>query len=263
MTIVLSKHVVMFLNAFPPNIGMSNTYIPRTIMTFKTLDWKKSCKLHFGAYVQVHRDINMTNTLEERTHGAVFLVPTGNLQGTYHLFLLRSGKKIARRKFTEVPTPTIVMKQVTAMALAGKHNKGMIFDNYTGATVNNTLTDDKANKAFKTIDRNIAGVDWEAETQKPAAHMPQLNNNQYAALAGDKYDEENNTKSTVVENDIKIRGVRHDDEITGLDSDNKSLGVKSELGSTGATDKADEMAISEETIAEAERDIEEGTDILA
>ena len=66
-----------------------------------------------------------------------------------------------------------------------------------------------------------------------------------------------------MENDIKIRGVRHDDKITVLDSDNKSLGVKSELGSTGATDKADEMAISEETIAEAERDIEEGTDILA
>ena len=52
--------------------------------------------------------------------------------------------------------------------------------------------------------------------------MPQLNNNQYAALAGDKYDEENNTKSELVENDIKIRGVRHDDEITGLNSDNGS-----------------------------------------
>ena len=79
----------------------------------------------------------------------------------------------------------IVMKRVAEIALAEKQNKGLIFENCTGATVNDILPDDKANEAFDKIDENITGVDWEAETetQEPAAHMLQLNNNQYAALA--------------------------------------------------------------------------------
>ena len=71
MNIDLAKHVVLFLNAFPPKSGLSKIYSPHTIMTDKTLDWKKSCKLHFGAYTQVHEDRNVTNKLEERTQGAI------------------------------------------------------------------------------------------------------------------------------------------------------------------------------------------------
>ena len=44
-----------------------------------------------------------------------------------------------------------------------------------------------------------------------------------------------------------------------MDIDNKSA----ESGSTGATDKAEKMALIEEAIAESERDIAEGTDLLS
>ena len=110
----------MFLNAFPPNSGMSKTHIPLTIITVKALDWKRICKLNFRAYANVHKCRNVTNTLEERTQVEIFLGPTGNLQRTYNLFSLRSGKKTTCRKFTEVPTPTIDMKRVTAMDLDAK-----------------------------------------------------------------------------------------------------------------------------------------------
>ena len=50
--------------------------------------------------------------------------------------------------------------------------------------------------------------------------MPQLNNNQYAALAGEEENEENDTKSTGVENNGKITGVRHDNKTSGVDNDN-------------------------------------------
>ena len=43
--------------------------------------------------------------------------------------------------------------------------------------------------------------------------MPQLNNNQYAALAGEEYYEGNDTESTVVDNDGEITGVWHDDKL--------------------------------------------------
>ena len=38
MTLELAKHVVMFLNDFPPKSGLLTTYIPRTIVTGKSLD---------------------------------------------------------------------------------------------------------------------------------------------------------------------------------------------------------------------------------
>ena len=87
------------------------------------------------------------------------LGPTNNLQGAYNLFLLRSGKKITHGKFTKVPIPTIVMKRVAALNLAEKQNKGLIFENCTGTTVNNILLDEEANEAFNEIDGNISGVD--------------------------------------------------------------------------------------------------------
>ena len=77
--------------------------------------------------------------------------------------------------------------------------------------------------------------------------MPQLNNNQYAALVGEEDNENNDTESIGVDNDGKITGVRHDDKTTGVNSDNESM----ESGITGATENADKMALIEESIAEA------------
>ena len=95
------------------------------------------------------------------------------------------------------------MKRVAEIALAKKQNKGLIFENRTGATVNDLLPDDEANKAFDEIDGNITGVEWEAETeiQEPATHILHTNNNQYAALAGQEDNEDNDNESTGVDND--------------------------------------------------------------
>ena len=105
------------------------------------------------------------------------------------------------------------------MALAKKQNKGLIFENRTGAIVNNILPDDETNEASNKIDGDISGVDWEAEKQEPVVHMSHLKNNHYAALAGSEDDEENgddqenDTKSIGAENDGKNTGVRHDNKI--------------------------------------------------
>ena len=63
-------------------------------------------------------------------------------------------------------------------------------------------------------------MDWEAEIQDLAAYMPQLNNSQYAALASEEDDEDNDTKITGVEKNSEITGVRHGDKIIGVDRDN-------------------------------------------
>ena len=67
-------------------------------------------------------------------------------------------------------------------------------------------------------------------------------------------DDEDNDKRTVGE-----------DKITGVYSDNnKGTGVKSESTVVaGENDESDDMALIEETIAEAEREIAEGTELFA
>ena len=74
-------------------------------MTGKALDWKKMCKLHFGAYAKVHDYRNVTNTLEERTQGAICLGPTGNLQGTYNFFCYALEKKSPAYNSQRYPHP--------------------------------------------------------------------------------------------------------------------------------------------------------------
>ena len=127
------------------------------------------------------------------------------------------------------------MKRVAAMSLAEKQNEGLIFENRTGAMVNDILPDDEANEEFKKIDRNITGVEWEteAETQEPATYAPQTSNNQYAALADEEENEDNNNESTGMDNDGEITGVRHDNKTIEKDSDNEST----ESGSTGKKTK--------------------------
>ena len=119
----------------------------------------------------------------------------------------------------------------------------------------------KRTKHSTKIEGNITGVEWEAEaeTREPATHTTQTFNNQYGALVDEEENEDNDNKSTGVDNDGEIKGVRHHNEIVGVDSNNEST----KSGITGKNDKADELALIEEAIAEAERDIAEATDILA
>ena len=49
MIIELGKYVIIMINAFPPKSGLSRTYILRTIMAGKQLDFKKQCRCPFGA----------------------------------------------------------------------------------------------------------------------------------------------------------------------------------------------------------------------
>ena len=101
------------------------------------------------------------------------------------------------------------MKHVAEMNLAKKQNKGLIFENRTGATVNDILPDDETNEAFDKIDGNITGVEcWaKAEIQDPATHTPQKNNNKYAALADKEENEDNGNESIGVDNDGEITRV--------------------------------------------------------
>ena len=112
MQIELVYHVVLWLNAFPANSGVSETLSPREIVYRHKLDFAKHCKSPFGTYCEVHDEPAPTNTMVTSSTPAIVLGPTGNLQGTYKFLSLVTGKKVKRRAFTPYPMPDSVIRKV-------------------------------------------------------------------------------------------------------------------------------------------------------
>jgi hypothetical protein len=101
---------IFWLNSFPPEGGISTTMSPRTIMTGKTIDYSKHCRIMFRAYAQVHEEHD--NSMQARTVGAIALRPTGNEQGCVYFMSLATGHQLNRNHWTELPMPQDVINRV-------------------------------------------------------------------------------------------------------------------------------------------------------
>ncbi len=112
--IELIYHVVLWLNAFLANSGVSETLSPRKIVYRHILNFAKHCKSPSFVYCEVHDDPAPTNTMVTRSTPAIVCGPTGNLQGTYKFLSLATGKKVKRCAFTPYPVPDLVIKKVEA-----------------------------------------------------------------------------------------------------------------------------------------------------
>jgi hypothetical protein len=156
MIIELITFVTLWLNAFPPSSGISDTFSPRTIMTGTTLDYENHCKLPFGAYVETHEERSRTNTLYELTQGAICLGPISNFQGSYKFLCLNTGRKITRKQFREGPMPEHVIKRVEAIAERDKQLGNMVFTDRYGNPIGNY---DDDNSVDDNKDTDITGVD--------------------------------------------------------------------------------------------------------
>ena len=115
MLIDLVYSTTIWLNAFPPKGGVSSNLSPRSIITGITFDYNKHCRASFGSYVQTHEEPATTSTMQARTLGAICLGPTGNSQGSYKFMNLRTGRRITRRKWTNLPMPQEVIDRVNEL----------------------------------------------------------------------------------------------------------------------------------------------------
>ena len=132
MIIKLMHFCVMWMNSFPVKLVISEKWSPREIVSRHKLDAKIHCKLPFGAYCEVHVDPDITNTMEPRTKWGICLGPTGNMQGSYKFLSLSTGKKVTRRKFTEMPMTDNVIKMVDSLGKKERCKKGLSFKNRKG-----------------------------------------------------------------------------------------------------------------------------------
>jgi hypothetical protein len=137
MIVELINFVVLWLNDFSPSSGIYKTYIPRTIMTGTTLDCNKHCKLPFGAYVETHGMNAPTNTMKERRRAAIWLGPTAIFQGSYKFLCLKTGRRITRKQFRELPMPKSVIEAVEALAERDKQDGNLEFNDRDGSPYTN------------------------------------------------------------------------------------------------------------------------------
>ena len=111
VTIGLTYFVTFWINAFVDTQGISKIFSPREIITRRGLDWNKHARAVFGQYIQAHEDCDLINTMAPRTFPALYLGPTGNIQGTVKAFDLDTGQIHKVREFTRLPMPESVIRK--------------------------------------------------------------------------------------------------------------------------------------------------------
>ena len=77
----LIKFVVMWINVLPHKNGVSSTLSPREIVLNLKMDFKKHCRVKFGAYVEASADEIIRNTLRDRTKSVSPFAQQGTCKG--------------------------------------------------------------------------------------------------------------------------------------------------------------------------------------
>jgi hypothetical protein len=163
--------------------GISDTLIPKTIMSGETLDYKKHLSLHLGQYYQVHKEDNPPNSQIARTKGSISLGPSGNLQGGFKFMYLNSGKKMVCRSWDVIPMPDLVIGRVNAlcrdhpqhMTLTDRHGR-LIGDVEIPGLEDQEEDNDHLPGVVPVIadDIEITGVDVEGTETQDAVPPPQV-----------------------------------------------------------------------------------------
>jgi hypothetical protein len=109
------SNVIKLLIFSLTNGGVSKNLSPKTIMSGKTLDYKKNMSLKIGQYCQEHEEDNPRNSQIAWTKGTISLGPSGNLQGGFKFIALNTGKKIVRCSWDVIPMPDLVIARVNAL----------------------------------------------------------------------------------------------------------------------------------------------------
>ena len=265
--------VVMMINAVPANLGISENFSPREIVTGRKIDMKKDCRALFGAYVEASRDADVTNTMAERTHSCISLGPSGNLQGSLKCFDLITGKVIVRRTFRTIPIPDRILKLVNRwgktsrseqygnkLEFLNRHRAKYDWDNEDIAEIEGIIEPQPSSTAHPGILAEIPGVELEADdedlntttTQLDVAPKPDLATRAAAARANANLAQNpgvDRSKITGVEKKKKKTEVividdDSSDEEDGYDTDDTEAGMpklfKREYDSDSSDDEDDE-----------------------
>ena len=96
---------------------------PKEMFTGIKFNYKRDCRIGFCEYVQAFKPQQITNTMHERTEGAISLVPTGSIAGSVRFMCLRTLKPIVRTQWTVLPIPQVLVSFINKLCEADEKDK--------------------------------------------------------------------------------------------------------------------------------------------
>jgi hypothetical protein len=117
----LVKNVVYYLNWTPTSNSVDGRS-PLEKLTARNIDAKTDLRHGFGDYVQIG-DGETDNTMEERTRGAIALMPAANRDGSWYYLVLKSWRTVKRNKATALPMPDEVIDYIEGKARVSRQKR--------------------------------------------------------------------------------------------------------------------------------------------
>ena len=166
MTIELVNAANFWLNCWCSKSGVSTTLSPRELMTGTRMDYNKHARFQFGEYVLAHNE-DGDNTMTPRAIDAIYLRPTGNLNGGHFVFNLKTARRVHRKRLTAVNMTDSIINKVEAIARAQNGARGIMFGDREGLTTIHDLhpTDTDSDEDYTpddaSVDSHLTGVTTE------------------------------------------------------------------------------------------------------
>jgi len=110
----LVRTAIFWLNAVPPNHGVSKELTPHELLSGHRLDIRQDSCLKFDDFIHVHNGSD--NTMGSRTGSALALRPRGTSRGTWLCYSRVTGKVIVRHAWNKLPFDQLVVHRVHALA---------------------------------------------------------------------------------------------------------------------------------------------------
>ena len=193
---------------------------PREKVYGRRINVKKDCKHGFGDYVQVIEN-TINNSMIERSRGAIALMPTGSLDGSWWYYCLDTAKAVRRRRARALPMPQEVIDRLNELAKGRKYTTKLpkFRSNW------NWGADDEYD------DDSIDSEDNSSDIDRPTGEIriqPDFSNSIYSGIGDIQDDIESEPEEITIENendaDSEISGENEDDSI-----DSNILEIESEI----------------------------------
>jgi hypothetical protein len=210
----LLKTVVFYINAFVWRSGVSQFLSPATIVEGVMLDFNKHFHLIFGEYVHTYE--GTTNSMKDRTVGAIALGPSGNIQGGVRCYSLLTGKVLHRlmADITVMKMPQEAIRRLTYRARKQKARDGLEFADRHGDV-------DRDHSMIEQLEQPV-DVNAEDQMHDIAVHMEHAEDD-VVEHGNDVIDTENEANSEEDNEVEEVTGVAPEDRNDEVDAPDEDL----------------------------------------
>ena len=263
MVMELPIAVDFFLNYWCSSGGVSATIPPRQILYGTRLNNRVHCRFQFGEYVLAHDSSD--NTMKPRASDAIFLQTTGNPDGGFYVFDLKTARRVHRRTATRAHVTDTVINRVHEIARKQQAPEGINFGGFDEDTTIHDFDDqdvgseddddDASDESYygeaednDTVDTELTGVTSGSDSDAIEYHENQ----------NDAINDEEDNQATINEDadtTNESSDIEHETEEVDTDVENSGVddseGKKSEVENSGVDDAGDESPVGNNELSDS------------